>query len=617
MSLISVLCKTYTLIWGTRNYELFKSFLDNLLFSRTTEFKFLGATLVLDTFLAAYKLHAACLFSNVAFTVLNENNFSRTLFVKLTSFIVHTFTIIVLDALVHTIKQGLFGQLRYICLEQLLKNGINQSYAQYVSKTGTMNTPNLYKIYDSSFKLVQLFYNCIFYFSSLIFKFGYLTLKGYFDGVIFFEIQNLICNRVFNAGSVYIGMVLFTQIIRIITTYIQENASKILRKIRIDFGKMYLNYQSYYNNNKLNTQLDLKFFLCSKIRGDIHSSVLDYRRYLAYDALDFFFKSLVKQATVFLKTILFLTIYYYKVHLNRPCLKLVKYICGLEIVDIFLIDAVIFVSNGPEIQRYLINFGEELAKLPLSINRKCDLDISSNVDIQVRFQHERYDKEYKMVLKNNCKMVIMGESGVGKTSVLDAIAGVKSSRGLAVKLIDKSKNICVDSSDACTRIGVLDQEPSFYQGSLYDNICLNYATSERSPVYEKIIFDLLTKFKLDDLKQRLYDRGLDVSSMLSRGQKQKLCAVRLLFLKIVSKKTFLMVLCDEPFSGCAQNDRELFLNIFLNYFEDVKVLIVTHGVTFLTALSSNILNLKKLNKKVSVSINNPDTNLIFNEFNNI
>lgn len=123
--------------------------------------------------------------------------------------------------------------------------------------------------------------------------------------------------------------------------------------------------------------------------------------------------------------------------------------------------------------------------------------------------------ELNIDLQKNDNLVIVGQSGVGKSSLLRAIAGLWTQGEGTVK------------RPALEDIFFLPQKPYMLLGSLRSQLL--YPRLNRQ-VADEMLEEVLTTVKLDDLPERVggYDVELDWADVLSLGEQQRLAFARLL-----------------------------------------------------------------------------------------
>lgn len=168
----------------------------------------------------------------------------------------------------------------------------------------------------------------------------------------------------------------------------------------------------------------------------------------------------------------------------------------------------------------------------------------------------------EFTLKKGDKISIMGQSGQGKTTVMNILAGLYPLEVGNLTINGKDKN------DSRLDLVFVSQEVDLFDLSVRDNLCLGKDIKE-----EKII-ELLKEAGLYDwyielpegLETLVGERGVK----LSAGQKQRLNLIRGI---LIDKDLYFF---DEPTSNLDVKSEEKITNMIDKYLKDKTYVIVTH-----------------------------------------
>ena len=260
---------------------------------------------------------------------------------------------------------------------------------------------------------------------------------------------------------------------------------------------------------------------------------------------------------------------------------------------VVLISTIIMVKNGEDGLPYLLFYMSALGKLYSNLNSLVKM-----IDISERFktakkQLDDYFKDSKeiklinkfeevkltnilfsytkdsvkikipeFILNKGDKISIVGESGQGKTTAINILAGLYPlERGEL--LIDKEKQ-----QDARLDLVFVSQEVDLFDLSIRDNLCLG------KNIPDEKIFELLKEAGLinwykelpNGLETMVGERGIK----LSAGQKQRLNLIRGI---LIDKELYFF---DEPTSNLDSLLEEKITNMIEKYLTDKTLVIVTH-----------------------------------------
>lgn len=217
------------------------------------------------------------------------------------------------------------------------------------------------------------------------------------------------------------------------------------------------------------------------------------------------------------------------------------------------------------------------------IKDKKSLTINDSAPVSLTISN--YQLEYSGKVIENLKLTdnviygIIGLSGTGKTSLLNAILGDKAERSGLIKINDYDS----DEYDFCQLIAIHDQKSSVLNDTIKMNIIMGYQYDE--PLYNKIIDDLGIK----QLSQRKDYLGVDGCN-LSGGEKQKVAFARFLY----SLKYKRIAILDEPFANMDLVSKKKCLEILGNYIEAKHlVLFISHNISDVLKTSSEYIVFEK------------------------
>lgn len=180
-------------------------------------------------------------------------------------------------------------------------------------------------------------------------------------------------------------------------------------------------------------------------------------------------------------------------------------------------------------------------------------------------------------LKANDRLALVGPSGAGKTSLLNALLGFLPYKGHL--LINGYELSAIDLASLRQHLAWLGQEPQLFHGTVRDNVAL----ADTSMTDEQI-WDLLTKANIAEYV-KAQPLGLDSpigeqSSGLSVGQAQRLALARAL-----GQKASLFVL-DEPTASLDSRSEQLVSSTLNQAMLGKMCIMVTHRLAQLDQMDT-------------------------------
>ena len=190
-----------------------------------------------------------------------------------------------------------------------------------------------------------------------------------------------------------------------------------------------------------------------------------------------------------------------------------------------------------------------------------------NISLKWNSSKEKpFIKNLNLKIKNGNILCVFGKSGVGKSSLINVIAGITEGNLLTEGKIILNRKILNDIPTEKRKVGLLLQD-----GALFHHLT----------VEQNIYFGMNQKLKTKD-KLILINENLNKANMesfrdryphtLSGGQKARIACLR----AVLSEPEVLLL--DEPFSSLDPEHRNTFRNFVVSKVKDSKIpcLLVTH-----------------------------------------
>jgi ABC-type bacteriocin/lantibiotic exporter with double-glycine peptidase domain len=191
-------------------------------------------------------------------------------------------------------------------------------------------------------------------------------------------------------------------------------------------------------------------------------------------------------------------------------------------------------------------------------------DISSIVFDKVNFRYPNTSlialKNINLQINSGDKIGIVGDTGSGKTTLINLISGLL--RPSSGNILINSKKI-IDSKEYPLNVGYVSQSVYLSDDSILANISLSKKISKQQKI---IIKKLLKILNLNNLNYRLGERG----SKLSGGQIQRIGIARALY-----REPPLLIL-DEATNALDQKTEKKVLDFIFKEFNNKTVIFCTH-----------------------------------------
>jgi ABC-type bacteriocin/lantibiotic exporter with double-glycine peptidase domain len=206
------------------------------------------------------------------------------------------------------------------------------------------------------------------------------------------------------------------------------------------------------------------------------------------------------------------------------------------------------------------------------INKKQFLNRSDLLGIKIE-NLEYINKESNKIVINKLNLdikpgelfAILGESGAGKTTLIDLICDIEQPTSGAIKFIDKFGN-----QTTRPEMAYVPQSPFIVAGDIYHNIAFG-----SDSINKEEINNLINILNLGKVAQRLnainFEGIFEEGNNLSGGEKQRIGIARSLY----SEKNFIIL--DEPTSALDPENQEKFINLLKELKNKKTIVVVTHN----------------------------------------
>ena len=188
-------------------------------------------------------------------------------------------------------------------------------------------------------------------------------------------------------------------------------------------------------------------------------------------------------------------------------------------------------------------------------------EVEFNYDNQMFFKFQNID------LNSNENLLIIGESGVGKTTLMHLLAGLLKSNSGSIKLFDKELNQMSSyqlDSFRKNNIGIVFQRPHF----------VNSLTVKENLQLAQYIANKNDNTRIESILKNLniFEKSNKKTNQLSQGEKQRVSIA----LAIVNSPK--LILADEPTSSLDDNNCYKVIKLLKKQATDfgAQLIVITH-----------------------------------------
>lgn len=176
-------------------------------------------------------------------------------------------------------------------------------------------------------------------------------------------------------------------------------------------------------------------------------------------------------------------------------------------------------------------------------------------------------KDLDFELKTGQIVAIMGDSGIGKTSLLESLAGLRTAIGeiaLGARLLSEWPR-----DELRQTLTLIGQHPYVQSGTIADNLRLAAPEADDATLMQAADLACMTEF-INELPEGIHTRLERRGYGLSGGQLQRVALARL-FLRNPQ-----VILLDEPTANLDADTRDQVMKNLVAFAKDRAMLIVTH-----------------------------------------
>ena len=215
-----------------------------------------------------------------------------------------------------------------------------------------------------------------------------------------------------------------------------------------------------------------------------------------------------------------------------------------------------------------------------------EIDNVTSIDVKIIDQQNINDINISLSLKRGQCINVIGQSGSGKSSLADLLAGVVPINEKSRYIINGSSSLEKDTHISWyQKIGYLEQSNTILAGSLGYNLTIGI-----SEVEEERVWKVLNQLELDQWANGLPE-GLNTwlgesGYRLSGGQARRICLARILL------RNPQMIVLDEPFNGLDDNMAARIWRQITPWLSSKIVVLLTHEkAEYIDIDNSEILSL--------------------------
>lgn len=220
-------------------------------------------------------------------------------------------------------------------------------------------------------------------------------------------------------------------------------------------------------------------------------------------------------------------------------------------------------SSGIAISRHPLPAWQTFGFRDVNFNYIEQIDQAKNIEASE--QNAPTIENLNFAFERGKFYMISGESGAGKSTILDLLLGISKPDSGLVFLKDESQEI--SHPDMAAHIALVPQQLYLFNGTLAENILMGQPETKEALLEIK---DILTALKMPEMAGHLHQQVGEAGIQMSGGQKQRVVLARALM-----RKADILIL-DEATSALDQQTEEAIISYLAQFRGALTLIAVTH-----------------------------------------
>ena len=384
-------------------------------------------------------------------------------------------------------------------------------------------------------------------------------------------------------------------------------AYAMFTKLSIEkFGSGSQNYHSLYMKNMMEGIKSFKEILLSGKQNFFSKRNRDYKdKSLRYSLKFTIIETIPKYLLELIFIVSILAITYYFIFFEKIDLNQHLAFIGVVVLGLFkFLPNILRLFSSYQQFKYLLPIIDIITQNLQQMKKDHAYDLNENhiedinyenyiqfKDVGFSYSNKKILNNINFKIKKNSFIGIKGESGSGKTTILNILTGLISPSDGNILVDEKIQSLMTRSWQK--KIGFVSQSTHLLDDSIKTNIAFG---SDMEKIDQKLLDDCIKKSELEEFINRL-DTGLDTvvgegGTKISGGQVQRIGIARAFY-----KKPEILIL-DEPTNSLDKENEEKILETLKKLKGKITIIMVSHNLDPLKIVDKIFLlkdkNLKEL-----------------------